>query len=230
MLRPSLLAIARHGESLRNHLYRKHKASIFMPEEAAEELRDIANHAVPLTQVGKEHARAMVKKLARFGPFDAIYHSGYTRAHETAMHAWLAMGAMGEKSPMPVADIRFRERDAGPAFGMTTKEAAKHFPWLADYWKREGWFYARPPFGESLADLYEGRVRQALADLFSRHNNQRVLVVCHGRVQQVARLLLDELPINHLESPFSALPNCAAVVWNYEKFGLNTLGEIVTLD
>ena len=46
-----------------------------------------------------------------------------------------------------------RERDSGYAYDMTEEEAKKQFPWMEEYWKTFGGFFAVPPGGESYAQV-----------------------------------------------------------------------------
>ena len=83
-----------------------------------------------------------------------------------------------------------RERDAGWTYDMTTAEAEAAFPWLQGYWDTFGRFFARPPGGESFADVAE-RVYLFLGMLFRDRARQRVLVVSHGGTLRVFRYLLE---------------------------------------
>jgi broad specificity phosphatase PhoE len=86
--------------------------------------------------------------------------------------------------------ILLRERDPGYAFNMTRDEADAAFPWLQDYWRTGGPFYARPPGGESLADVaarmqlfFEGAERELAG--------RRVLLVTHAGVMRILRFLFE---------------------------------------
>ena len=83
MDRPSLLVLVRHGESARNVAK---KGPVFFPDdESRRSVRGIPDHRISLTPEGHRQARATGVALAeRFGSFDAIYHSGYSRTIETA--------------------------------------------------------------------------------------------------------------------------------------------------
>ena len=81
---------------------------------------------------------------------------------------------------MPVRHHLFvRERDAGHAYDMTDAEAQAAFPWLQEDWTTFGPFFARPPGGETLADVIE-RVYAFLQKLTRTMAGKRVLVVTHG--------------------------------------------------
>jgi broad specificity phosphatase PhoE len=73
---------------------------------------------------------------------------------------------------------------------MTEAEAEAAFPWLEEYWRTFGGFMARPPGGESLADVV-GRVHMFLDVLFRDRIGQKVLVVTHGGTIRCFRFALE---------------------------------------
>lgn len=73
---------------------------------------------------------------------------------------------------------------------MTTEEAEVAFPWMHEYWNTFGGFLARPPGGESLADVVN-RVYTFLSMLFRDRAGTDVLVVTHGGTLRCFRYLLD---------------------------------------
>lgn len=200
---PALLVVARHAESVRNLAK---AGQVFFPDpEARRGLEGEADHAAGLTQRGREQALDLGERLRdAFGSFDLVYHSGYRRARETAELALEVMVA-GE-APMPVREHVFlRERDAGYTFNMTRDEAEAAFPWLQEYWRAVGPFYARPPGGESLADVVL-RVQQFFELMERELAGKRVLLVTHAGTVQTIRFLLegwthDEAPMRWQREP-----------------------------
>jgi broad specificity phosphatase PhoE len=87
-------------------------------------------------------------------------------------------------------ELFIRERDPGFAYDMTQGEAEAAFPWLNEYWQTFGGFMARPPGGESLADVV-GRVHTFLHELFRDHGGEKILVVTHGGTLRCFRFLLE---------------------------------------
>ena len=83
-----------------------------------------------------------------------------------------------------------RERDPGFTYDMTEAEAEAAFPWLNEYWHTFGGFFARPPGGESLADVV-GRVHTFLNTLFRDRAGQKVMVVTHGGTIRCFRFALE---------------------------------------
>jgi len=188
-LKPSLLVIVRHAESARNHAK---KGSVYFADDAARRVvRGTPDHLIALTDDGHKQAEqtgAAVRE--RFGTFDAVYHSGYTRTIQTA-EGILAAYTAEERARMPVrTDLYIRERDAGYTYDMTTAEAEQAFPWLNEYWRTFGGFFARPPGGESLADVVT-RVNTFLEAVERAHAGEKVLVVTHGGTIRCLRFALD---------------------------------------
>jgi broad specificity phosphatase PhoE len=111
-----------------------------------------------------------------------------------------------------------RERDQGHAYNMTDAEAAAAFPWLQDYWATFGPFFARPPGGESLAQVCE-RVYTFLQKLARTMEGKRVLLVTHGGTIWCARYVLERWTYEEAERRFQTehIRNCS-VTW-YELEG-----------
>ena len=110
-----------------------------------------------------------------------------------------------------------RERDAGWTYDMTTTEAADALPWLQGYWDTFGRFFARPPGGESLAQLAE-RVYLFLGMLFRDRAQQRVLVVSHGGTLRVFRYLLERWTHDEFLERWESepVPNCAVTSYAFD--------------
>jgi 2,3-bisphosphoglycerate-dependent phosphoglycerate mutase len=184
-VRPARLVLVRHAESARNVI--KKGNVFFADDESRASLRGVADHQVPLTEEGRRQATVTGEALRDAGErFDLVVHSGYRRTVET-MEGILAA------FPVPAArrlDVFVRERDAGHAFDMTTAEVGVAFPWLNEYWQTTGPFFARPPGGESVAQVCE-RVRLFLDELGHSQAGRHVLVVTHGITLRAFRFLLE---------------------------------------
>jgi 2,3-bisphosphoglycerate-dependent phosphoglycerate mutase len=217
MNRPSLLVLIRHGESERN--IAKKGNTYFSDEESRKSIRGIPDHMIGLTQNGKEQALQTGLELrSRFGAFDYVYHSGYLRTIETA-EGILKAYTEDEKRQLKVRQNLFiRERDPGYAYDMTTAEAEEAFPWLQDYWKTFGGFFANPPGGESLAQVCE-RVYLFLNMLFRDRAGKRIMVVTHGGTIRAFRFLLERWDYDEATDRFHTdlLSNCSVTVYEYEK-------------
>lgn len=92
---------------------------------------------------------------------------------------------------------------------MTEAEAAAAFPWLQEYWQTEGPYFARPPGGESLADL-GNRVKLFLESDFKAFAGRRVLLVTHIGTMQMLRMHLESWPQEEIEAKLLGDPirNC----------------------
>ena len=96
-------------------------------------------------------------------------------------------------------------------------EAEAAFPWLQDYWNTYGTIFARPPGGESMADVAQ-RVYLFLGMLFRERAGQRVLVVTHGGTLRMFRMLLERWDWDEAETRFHAdsVPNCSATTYTFD--------------
>ena len=215
--RPARLVLVRHGQSLRNIAKKKNR--FFLDDEARRPVKGIPDHRIPLTDVGRQQALATgVALRERFGTFDQLYHSGYQRTIETTdglLDAW-------PREERPTIRVRhhlfIRERDQGHAYDMTDAEAAAAFPWLQDYWNTFGPFFARPPGGESLAQVCE-RVYTFLQKLARTMGGKRVLIVTHGGTIWCFRYVLERWTYEEAERRFQteSIGNCS--VTSYERDG-----------
>ncbi|REE95361.1 bifunctional RNase H/acid phosphatase [Thermomonospora umbrina] len=143
---------------------------------------------VPLTETGREQARAAALALKDLG-LDAVVTSPLGRCRDTAAEVAAATGA-----PVRVED-GFRETDFGRWEGLTFAEVRERWPEQMDAWLADP--EAAPPGGESFAATAR-RVRTALDKLKVRHRRRTVLVVSH--VTPIKLLVRDTL-----QAPMGAL-------------------------
>lgn len=145
---------------------------------------------VPLSERGREQARALAERLAREPVrIAAIYASDLQRALETAR-------IIAAPLRLPVTPVRaLREIDIGPWSGLTRAEIVERFP---------GAFveYDLPPEGESHA-AFTRRVFQAIERLSAGHRGQCVAIVTHGgavraALRAIQQLNGDEQPVPHI--------------------------------
>src|SRR5688572_30045714 len=171
---PAWLVIVRHAESARNQAK---KGDVYFADDAARRVvQGTPDHFVELTPDGRKQAlQTGVAIRERFGVFDCVYTSGYARTEQTA-EGLLAAYTDDERSRMECAmNLFIRERDPGYSYDMTQAEAEAAFPWLNEYWQTFGGFMARPPGGESLADVV-GRVQLFLDLLYRERPGEKVLL------------------------------------------------------
>ncbi|MBI5153264.1 MAG: phosphoglycerate mutase family protein [Parcubacteria group bacterium] len=213
--RPSLLVIVRHAESERNAAK---KGNVYFPdEESAACVRGVPDHEVPITTHGVQQAEITGVHIRRqFGMFDVVYDSGYLRTQQTRDEILKAYTLEELKDMKLRTSDLIRERDTGYTYDMTTAEVDTYFPWLRVYWKEFGYFYARPPGGESQSDVCE-RVYRFIGTLFSIRAGQKVLVVTHGGTARAFRYNLERwtgrMYVEKLKE--AELKNCGCIVYVY---------------
>jgi broad specificity phosphatase PhoE len=222
---PTLLVVVRHAESIRNQIK---KDTVYFADDAARRvIRGTPDHQIALTPAGQEQARQTGRAIReRFGLFDYVYTSGYTRTEETA-RGLLEAYSDEERAQIKVErNLYIRERDPGYTYDMTEAEAKAAFPWLEEYWQTFGPFFSRPPGGESLADVVS-RVETFLTMLSRDHDGQRVLLVVHGGTIRCLRFLLERWPYDKVSQLLAedAPKNCG--VTTYQR---SATGELQLVD
>jgi broad specificity phosphatase PhoE len=216
--RPALLVVVRHAESVRNQLK---KAVYFADDAARRVVRGTPDHLVEITEDGHEQARQTGEALrSRFGIFDYVYTSGYTRTEETANGLLSAYPAEELSHTTLARNLYLRERDPGYTYDMTEAEAESAFPWMGEYWQTFGGFFSRPPGGESIADVVS-RVDIFLTALHRDHEGQRVLVVSHGGTIRCLRFLLERWDYQQPERLLREDPpaNCGVTTYRRTEGG-----------
>lgn len=150
-----------------------------------------ADHAIPLSDLGREQAKEAGQFLARHleirdgGSPESIrfWTSPYSRARETAAVMRAQFGAYH-------TDIREHinlcEQQFGLFDGIPEGELAERFPEEHAHYEKcerhEGRFWARMPLGESRFDVAV-RVHQAFGTFHrdaDKHGVNDIVVVCHG--------------------------------------------------
>ena len=190
MDRPRRIVLVRHAESQRNKA--KLKSVYFADDAARDRLEGTPDHDINLTIEGRRQAKLTgIGLCEEFGIFDYAYHSGYRRTQETVNGILKAYTSKERESMQIRRDTELRERDPGYAYDMTTEEAEKNFPWLQKHWDTFGPIMARPPGGESLADVVRRTRAFYETILRTRRKGDNVLIVCHGGVIRSFRWLFE---------------------------------------
>lgn len=205
---PSLLWIARHGQSAGN-----------VARDAAEsaglalidiEFRDIDT---PLSDLGVEQSRALGRWFAGLPAHErpqVVLSSPYVRARETAR---LIMEEAGWRAGEDVrwrVDERLREKEFGILDRLTKHGIKQKHPELDSQRTHVGKFYFRPPGGESWCDVIL-RLRSLTEMVTREHAGERVLVVAHQVIVNCLRYLvenLDEAQILAIDR-LGDVPNCS---------------------
>lgn len=171
------ILLVRHGESMGNVDPTVHATT--------------ADHAVPLSERGREQAREAGRQIARH--YEAtttdeqrhvrLWLSPYRRTRETA-------DALGETAGGWITDrvehILLCEQQFGLFDGLTDEQMRARFPHEKTYFDLQcrfgGKFWARMPQGESRFDVAQ-RIHQAFGT-FQRdavqHGIRDIVVICHG--------------------------------------------------
>jgi broad specificity phosphatase PhoE len=143
--------------------------------------RMIQGHVdMPLTDIGRDHARAAGEYFSRSGGLDAIFSSPLSRARETA--EIVAAGAGGHFGDIHFMDS-LKELNTGIFSGMTVAEIQEQYPEQWDEFQHRSW--EAVPSAERLhelldraAETWEAMIRRAEAGARS------ILAVSHGGMIQ----------------------------------------------
>lgn len=153
---------------------------------------------IPLNREGQWQAEAAAARLAG-EHWDAIYSSDLSRAKSTALAVCRRTGHE------LILEPRLRERQIGPAEGMTEIERSAIWPGLA---------LGDIPGVESNAEL-AARGEAILTEIARRHPGQRVLVVAHGGL--IAHFLQKAVGAPHSISRNTGI---SPVIYDGESFAL----------
>jgi 2,3-bisphosphoglycerate-dependent phosphoglycerate mutase len=178
------LYLVRHGETTANIDKSVYKTT--------------ADHAVPLSPLGHEQAKAAGLKLRDqfYNPLVGvslggakpvrIWSSPYKRTRETAQHIMDVLKDTPGIKPDYREHINLCEQQYGLFDGIPDEELFIHYPDEAAHYKKcedhEGKFWARMPLGESRFDVAV-RVHQAFGSWIrdaQKHNINHLIVVTHG--------------------------------------------------
>jgi broad specificity phosphatase PhoE/ribonuclease HI len=140
----------------------------------------------PLSEIGRQQARAAAQYLGERGGIAAVISSPLQRAYDTAAAAAKALGLDA------TVDDDLIETDFGAWEGLTFTEAAEQDPDLHRRWLRDT--STAPPGGESFDDALV-RVRRARDRIIADHQGSTVLLVSHVTpIKMLLRLALDAGP------------------------------------
>lgn len=137
--------------------------------EGNQDLRYLGMTDAPLTEKGREQARAIFAAFKAL-PIAAVYTSPLQRARDVAVRFTMPC------SRVPIVVPALREEDFGAWEGLTRAEVLATDAERLLAWERDA--SVAPPEGESLATL-SARVLPAIARIPEAHPAQTVLVVSH---------------------------------------------------
>lgn len=161
-----------------------------------------------LTALGHQQAARLGRRLTteRFRA-DVLYASTLPRAQQTARYVSEAIG-------LPVhGEDDLQELRPGEADGMSFSELAERWPLRRGRLQRDP-FQPMAPGGESWASFVV-RASAALVTLVERHDEQRVVAVCHGGVIESSFYLGFGLGASGKQVAFAA-ENTGLTRWRYD--------------
>ncbi len=208
MARQTEWVLIRHGESEGNVAATRAEA---LGAEVIE--LDIRDADVPLSETGREQARALGVRLSSLDPAPKVaWVSPYVRAQQT-----FALATDGGSVPsVALIDERLRDRELGVLDLLTRRGVAARHPEEAARRAHLGKYYHRPPGGESWADV-SLRLRSFLRDA-SDADVEVGLVVAHDAVVMLLMSLLvgmDEPSLLDFAASHTVLnASVTRVVWN----------------
>lgn len=131
---------------------------------------------LPLTDLGRQQARELGNAIKNANmQFDVVYSSPLLRAYETA-----TIAADIAHLPTPIKYNAIIERDFGSMTGVLANRVEELC--APDIIKTDTITYFLSPDGAETFDDVVERAQTALDDIRSRHENQSVLLVCHGDI------------------------------------------------
>jgi 2,3-bisphosphoglycerate-dependent phosphoglycerate mutase len=221
MTLPNRIVLVRHAQSLLNLI--KGDARFLPSEKAKEILKRTPDHLIELTPKGIDMAKQTGKALKKhYGVFDAVYDSGYRRAVQTRVCILKAYAPYERKKMRVFSTPLIREREGGYIYNMTQTDSETAFPWLQEYWDATGPLFARPPGGESIADVYV-RAYMFLDMLTQSFCDKSVLVITHGRFITAFRACLENWNHEQIEQCLVSNRPSNCSITTYEKTNSGTL-------
>lgn len=171
---------------------------------------------VPLTEVGRQEARAAARKINGI-PFDVAYTSALSRAQETLREI---MATLSLDIPV-IRDQALNERHYGDLQGLNKEQTALKFgAEQVKLWRRS--FDVPPPGGEALKNTAERTLpffdRCVMGDI---RQGKNVLVVAHGNSNRAIVMQLESMTPDEILS--LELGTGVPRVYEFDDSGLSTV-------
>lgn len=212
---PKNLFLVRHGESEGNLARRLFEESGDEAASYTEEFLSLHESQYALTPKGTGQAKkagAWFKKM-KLIEFDRYLTSSNVRAMQTAAYLKLPQAKW-------MIDFNVREQDGGL---FTVIKPSKQD---ADYVDQKKFFDTqrfsfRAPQGESLGDVCN-RIKIVLDTLARECNGKNVIIVCHGHVMRVFRMILERMSPEKIarylrtKAQYGRIPNCSILHYTRE--------------
>ena len=127
---------------------------------------------VPLTELGRDQAKAAAQKISLMEPSPTfLFSSPYQRAKETAGYISNVIGLE------PIFMDGLKEMNSGEMEGIKASEMDDKYPEYMKNWRRDH-STARPPGGETLEEVHS-RAWKSILDIFNEYDESLVVVVAH---------------------------------------------------
>lgn len=219
--KPDLVVVVRHGESQTNELYEQGQmqGKMLNSEQVRSEVLSMPDHKVSLTEKGKKQALTIGPKIRElFGVFDVAYHSNYLRAEQTLQGIFTAYSDDEIKQTKMRSNPMLGERQRGYLYDLSEEQANILYPNFPEFQKKFGYFWTRPPGGESQYDVVP-RIYSFLGEMFRHRPAQKVLIVCHGGVVRGIRYNLERWTPDQYEEDAAngACHNCSVTTYRRNK-------------
>ena len=149
------IILVRHGETIAN-----------------KEQLVLGTSDVPLTELGRDQAKAATKKISLMDPSPTIlFSSPYQRAKETARYI------SNYTNLNPIFIDGLKEMNSGEMEGIKASDMNDKYPDYMKSWRRDH-STARPPGGETLGEVHT-RAWKSILNIFDEYNESLVVVVAH---------------------------------------------------
>lgn len=216
-LKPELIVLVRHGESEHNALVESILSNTYSDDPDV--VYPVPDHLVPLTSKGHTQAIAVGEAIKeKYGNFDVVYHSHYRRSIQTLILILRAYSKPDRRSIKIRGNMKLGERQGGYIFGLSQQKAQELHPYYQEFYERTGYFFSRPPGGESQADVCQ-RVFDFIGEMFRHRAGKKVLIIAHRGTIRGFRYNLEGWSPRRYEkdSQKDAKENCAITVYRRNK-------------
>tara|TARA_Y100000758_G_scaffold134162_1_gene94960 strand:+ start:1180 stop:1788 length:609 start_codon:yes stop_codon:yes gene_type:complete len=200
------IILVRHGETIAN-----------------KEQLVLGTSDVPLTELGRDQAKAAAKKISLMDPSPTIlFSSPYQRAKETAGY----ISTYTNLNPVFIDGLK--EMNSGEMEGIKASEMNVKYPDYMKSWRRDH-STARPPGGETLGEVHT-RAWKSILNIFDEYNESLVVVVAH--LFPIQGILCNVLGIksNNFEKLAIDLGSLSFIEIENDSSRLLTMNDICPID
>jgi len=212
---PKNLYLVRHGQSEGNVINHKYEES---GDESlfSQHFLNIHESQYHLTELGINQAKMAGEWFKEKGIvyFDRAIVSNNTRAIETASY-------LGLPHVDWMIDFNLRERESGLFNVIPPKRRSLEYRDQQMFYDTQPFLF-RPPQGESLADVAQ-RIKIILDTMARECDGDDVVIVCHGHVIRVFRMVLERMTLQESNAYLSTkedwgkVPNCSITHYTREN-------------